>query len=158
MDYNAKGYHDGMAWIASAGGMNAALHPACARAHAAEPALCMFAPHLAPFIETPLFVLQAKYDAWQIPNILGSSDAAAINAFGADMLKLLRANVLNRPANAVFLDSCRHHCGGWDMYVVDGLTEARAFAEWYRGVALPNRGRLLDDSAYPCAACVCSFV
>ena len=34
--------------------------------------------------------MQAKYDAWQIPNVLGSEDAVAINAFGANMTALLR--------------------------------------------------------------------
>lgn len=63
MDLDEKGYHDGMAWIASAGGMNAVLHPACEAAHSGEGKgggreLCMFAPHVAPFIQTPIFALQ----------------------------------------------------------------------------------------------------
>jgi hypothetical protein len=56
--------------------MNSVLHPACEAAHAASnnTYMCMFAPHVSPFIQTPMFALQAKYDAWQIPNILGSTD------------------------------------------------------------------------------------
>ena len=60
MDLNNKGYHDGMKWIASSSGMNASLHPKCAAAKGADKYLCMFAPHVSPFIETPIFALQAK--------------------------------------------------------------------------------------------------
>ena len=161
MDLNNKGYHDGMAWIASPGGMNAVLHPACEEAHRnSTAALCMFAAHVAPFVDTPIFALQAKFDAWQIPNILGSEDVGSINAFGANMTALLESNLLDRPHNGAFVDGCRHHCGGWDaMYIVDGMTEAEAFDRWYtRGsAALPREGRMIDGSRYPCAACTCSF-
>jgi hypothetical protein len=161
MDLNNKGYHDGMAWIASPGGMNAVLHPACEEAHRnSTAALCMFAAHVAPFVETPIFALQAKFDAWQIPNILGSEDVGSINAFGANMTALLESNLLDRPHNGAFVDGCRHHCGGWDgMYIVDGMTEAEAFDRWYtRGsAALPREGRMIDGSRYPCATCTCSF-
>lgn len=161
MDLNNKGYHDGIAWIASPGGMNAVLHPACERAHGSngDKELCMFAPHVAPFIETPIFALQAKFDAWQIPNILGLEDTNSINAFGANMTALLRSQLLDRPQNSLYLDACRHHCGGWDKYVVDGMTEAEAFDRWYAGgsAALPSKGRMIDESRYPCATCTCSF-
>ena len=30
-----------------------------------EDYLCMFAQHTAPFIQTPLFVLQSRFDSWQ---------------------------------------------------------------------------------------------
>ena len=159
MDMNTKGYHDGMAWLAAPNGMNAVLHPACAAAHEDAPELCMFAPHVAAFIQTPIFVLQAKYDAWQIPSILGSNDPAVITSFGDNMTKLLRSSVLNRPGNAAFVDACRHHCEGWDMYIVDGICQAKAFATWYAAgsSALPNGGALIDGSAYPCEHCTCSF-
>ena len=157
MDLNNKGYHDGMAWIASSGGMNAALDETCVANHQEEPALCMFAPHLAPFIQTPIFALQAKYDAWQIPNILGSKDVATVNAFGKNTTLLLEAWMEGKPSNGMFVDACYHHCGGWDVYTVDGWTEATAFAAWYAkgGAALPNGGRLVDGSAYPCKTCTC---
>lgn len=72
---------------------------------------------------------------------------------------LIKSSVLNRPGNAVFLDACYHHCGGWNMYTVDGWTESKAFAAWYAGGsgAVPMDGRLIDSSAYPCKTCTCSF-
>ena len=45
------------------------------------------------------------------------------------------------------------------MYVVDSLTEAKAFDMWYAGgsSALPQQGAVIDSSAYPCKDCTCSF-
>jgi hypothetical protein len=85
---------------------------------------------------------------------------AVINSFGQNMTALLKSNLLNRPGNGVFIDACDHHCGGWDLYSVDGMTEAEAFAVWYAGGGsskLPETGRLIDPSAYPCKACRCSW-
>ena len=75
------------------------------------------------------------------------------------MTALLLSNLLNRPQNGAFVDSCYHHCGGWDKYQVDGVTEAKAFDLWYTGgsAALPKAGRLIDNSSFPCASCVCKY-
>ena len=75
------------------------------------------------------------------------------------MTALLLSNLLNRPQNGAFIDSCYHHCGGWDMYQVDGLTEAKAFDLWYTGrsAALPNAGKVIDNSSFPCTSCVCRY-
>ena len=41
--------------------MNSAVDSNCAAAHPTEPNLCMMAEHLAPFIQTPLFALEAEF-------------------------------------------------------------------------------------------------
>jgi hypothetical protein len=136
--------------------MNAVIDERCHVAHAANPALCLFAAHLSPFIQTPVFALQAKYDAWQIPNILRSTDTTAINDFGANLTALLHVSLLNgRPDNGAFVDGCKHHCGGYNLYHVDSMTQAQAVAAWYNNgsSALPGAGSMVDPRSYPCTAC-----
>ena len=150
-----NGYHDGIAWLKAPNGMNAVVDSSCEAAHPSQPELCLFAEHLAPFVSTPLFALQAKYDAWQVPNILRSSNVAVINEFGENLTNRLTASVLNRPGNAVFLDACYHHCGGYDVYQIDSMTQAQAVDIWYKNGsgALPNAGRIEDLHDYPCKSC-----
>lgn len=81
---------------------------------------CFFAEHTAPHVTTPLFPLQSEYDSWQAGNILGSKDAAQLNAFGKDLTKRYQDNVLRHARNGGFLDSCFHHCGEWDQIVING--------------------------------------
>ena len=119
----------------------------------------MFAQHLAPFIKTPLFVLQAQYDSWQVPNILGSKTPALVNEFGANLTALVRSTILNRQGNAAFVDGCYHHTQGWDRWVVDGVTEAHAFSMWYANgtSVLPNNGAVISEGVYPCTRCQCNY-
>jgi hypothetical protein len=44
-----------------------------------------------------------------------SQDAGAINEFGANLTRLIEGSLLTQKQHAVFLDSCHHHCGEWDM-------------------------------------------
>jgi hypothetical protein len=153
---HSGGYHDGIAWIYSADGMNAVVDRECRAAHAANPELCLFAAHLSPFVKTPLFALQAKYDAWQIPNILRSADSKVINAFGANLTALLNSSLLSgRPGNGAFVDGCKHHCGGYNTYHVDNMTQAEAVAAWYinGSASLPKAGSIIDLRSCPCVAC-----
>ena len=141
--------------------MNAVVESSCVAAHATDPWSCVFAEHVAPFIRTPFFALQAKFDAWQLPNILGSTDPKVINAYGKNVSDTLVANLLSRSGNAVVLDGCVHHCGGFNMYIVDNMTQAEAFSLWLKGgsAALPYHGQMgiRDNLIYPCTSCTCGF-
>eukprot|EP01051_Picozoa_sp_SAG22_P019964 SAG22_NODE_3862_length_1494_cov_1.588530_3_plen_106_part_01 len=99
-------------------GMDSAVDPKCAAAHPTQKNLCLMAEHIAPFIETPMFALQAKFDSWQKGNVCGAdcATAAGEQAFGDALVAKLRATVLAKPANGAFVDSCLHHCGGSDTY------------------------------------------
>lgn len=44
------------------------LPPSCTSAM--EPSLCFFPQHVVPYVETPLFIFNSAYDAWQINNTL----------------------------------------------------------------------------------------
>ena len=133
--------------------MNSTLPAACIAANSGDPAACIFAETVAATLATPTFALQGKYDAWQVgPGDAGLSvnDTAGVNAWGALLSSRMRATLLMQPQHGAFLDSCFHHCGGFDAFLVDGFTQATAHAAWYGGGAR----RLFNQSeAYPCAAC-----
>ena len=49
-------------------GEDGGLTVACQRKHPTEPHLCFMSPHMADVIETPLFMFNSQYDAWQLGN------------------------------------------------------------------------------------------
>ena len=51
-------------------GLGGGLASPCEAAYAAEPWLCFMAQHMQRFVETPMFLFNSKYDAWQLDNIL----------------------------------------------------------------------------------------
>ena len=132
--------------------MNASLAPACLAANAADPYSCIFAEVAAASLTTPTFALQGKYDSWQLKGDvdLPANDTAGVNAWGALVSARLRASLLAAPQHGAFLDSCLHHCGGFDAFTVDGFTQATAHAAWYAGQA---RALYNQTEGYPCAAC-----
>ena len=132
---------------------------ACTAAHGYK---CLFADTLLPYIATPVFALNSAYDATMGNGECGAgsglvmnwSSPAAVNACGAHVRALMRV-VLGGPRNAVFLDSCKHHCGEWGAIHIDGLNCADAMARWYAGGpgVLPGGGFMDQAQPYPCASC-----
>ena len=52
-------------------GADGGLMPACAAAYPVEQHhYCVMAPHMAQFVQTPFFVFNSRFDAWQLSNIL----------------------------------------------------------------------------------------
>ena len=136
-------------------GMNSTLDAACTAANAADAAACIFAEVAAASLATPTFALQGKYDSWQLVGDadLPVNDTAGVNAWGALVSARLRASLLAAPQHGAFLDSCLHHCGGFDAFHVDGFTQATAHAAWYAAGAAPRRALYNQSEGYPCAAC-----
>ena len=138
--------------------MQPVLPAACAAQYAspvlaAAPHPCLLAEHAVPFVRTPLFVFHSMYDVWQQQHVLGSTtDAAAINAFGAALLARVEQSVLApHPANAAFVDSCARHAYGATRLRAHGSTMADAFALWYTNQT--ERRLWAQRRPYPCAAC-----
>eukprot|EP01052_Picozoa_sp_SAG31_P020143 SAG31_NODE_1502_length_8080_cov_131.725849_1_plen_347_part_00 len=150
-------FHRGFVWMKSSDGMNAVVDPRCAAAHSTAKNLCLMAEHMAPFIRTPLFALQAKFDSWQKSSICGTDCDTIVGeqAYGDSLLSKLQVTVLAKPDNGAFVDSCLHHCGGSDTYRNDNMTQAQALAVWYHhGVnAMPHQGRMISKATYPCTRC-----
>jgi len=121
---------------------------------------CLFAYHILPFITSPIFALNSAYDATMGDGECGHSgitfnwnNPASVNACGNYIRGLMR--VLLAPPSAVFLDSCKHHCGEWNSILIDNQTSSSAFKLWYTqgDDSLPNKGYIDQNQSYPCNAC-----
>jgi hypothetical protein len=123
----------------------------CYKYHAPLEAFkCMFAENIMQYIKTPVFALQSRFDSWQIDNDLQSHDAAMINAWGNRLTHVLFEKLLFQESkHGAFVDSCIHHCGGWDI-VIDGAMVIEATKQWYDNIQ-NNTAQLiwLQDRAYP---------
>jgi hypothetical protein len=128
-----------------------ALSKECQAANAADPAMCIFAPHAVPFIETPWFALQSRFDHWQLseevfipcildqpysppykPSSCNSTEVAQIQAYGPTfMSQFTPAFLPTASRNGVFLDACIIH--GSTNSSINGLTNGEAFATWLAG-------------------------
>ena len=110
----------------------------------------MFGANTSMFVETPLFVLNSKYDTWQAGGIIGagscgkniSNCSAKIQTFwggyGQRMVSILQALP---PQHGGFLSNCQAHCqtesaGAWTSRTVDGMPMGEAVAGWYNATML----------------------
>jgi len=156
MDYEGPPNYQGyMKWGYSYFNVTSGLNADCVAAYASKPSeswKCYFAQYTSPFIRTPIFALQSRFDAWQIPEILGSRDANLINVFGQNLTVTVINNLLNRPRAGVWLDSCYHHCGGWPNIKIGNEDMPTAFEQFYK---TEGRARkfYFQDQKYPCASC-----
>ncbi|GLJ41217.1 hypothetical protein SUGI_0853230 [Cryptomeria japonica] len=139
-----------------------------------NPSQCFFPQYLLPYIQTPLFVLNAVYDTWQFYNILapGSADPHghwryckmnAINCTSAQleilqgyrrqMLDALETSRESKTAG-MFINSCFSHCQSenQDMWftpispMLNNKTIAEAVGDWY----YERRTVKEIDCPYPC--------
>lgn len=124
------------------------------------------------YLKTPTFPLQGVFDSWQVVADLGiietSKDPpsgpvqeALINQYGVNFTNVVRSNLLNQPQHSIFLDSCFHHCGGWDSYRAgpDNITQSFAMKEWYESLdsgvspAPGEQKTWIQGKTYPCVEC-----
>ena len=104
------------------------------------------APYAAPFVKQPLFVVQSRFDEFQLQCLLGlpcmqgqayappfaapncsAAETAAIPAFGAALLAQLQPFLAIKSESGMWLVSCIQHNVACDL---DGVKEEDAFANW----------------------------
>ncbi|KAL8141717.1 hypothetical protein V2J09_014749 [Rumex salicifolius] len=140
-----------------------------------NPSKCFFPQYAAQGIKTPLFLLNAAYDSWQIKNILApgvadkkktlkgcktdisqctSSQFEKLEGFRKEFLNAL--NVGGKPASrGLFINSCYCHCQSgtqetWlrdDSPVLDGTQIWKAVGDWFFE---RNSVQKVEQCAYPC--------
>ncbi|CAA7406461.1 unnamed protein product [Spirodela intermedia] len=139
-----------------------------------SPGLCFFPQNVVQGIRTPLFILNAAYDSWQIKNILapGAADPhgtwrdckldikkcspaqiQTMHGYREGFLKALAA-VGNSPSRGFFINSCYAHCQSgmqetWlrgDSPKLDDTTIAKAVGDWFHD----RQGFQKIDCPYPC--------
>ena len=126
----------------------------CLAAYSETPELCFLAPYMQAYIQTPFFMFNSKYDAWQIREILevpcfdawathsncSASDQAAILQYGADFMSNFDGEGTGVPVeghgrNGAFVTSCIMHgalmCDA-DISI-NNLTALAAYARWFDG-------------------------
>ncbi|XP_074558580.1 pectin acetylesterase 7-like [Curcuma longa] len=145
------------------------LPPSCTSRQ--TPSMCFFPQYVVPTMSTPLFVLNAAYDAWQIRNILAPSSADPgkawaeckldIKSCSSSQLETLqgyRSQFLQAlptsSSTGTFILSCHAHCQSGDQStwravdspMIENTTIAQAVGDWYYDRSAVRK----IDCAYPC--------
>jgi len=118
-DYRTRFQGADPVWNVTGGG---GTNLKCLAANAGEKWKCLMAQYIAPHLETPIFVMNSDYDAWQMKNVLGAQciptptsactadQNASLRSFRDAMAAAITAGVTDgKPKNGVFLDSCYVH-------------------------------------------------
>ena len=151
---------DSTAWNTTvSGGSNAAC---LAAETAAAPWKCLMAEYLTDHIVTPMFVMNAAFDVYQVQNILdvgcvpnncSTAQISAIEGYRRDFLNSSIAHLVTRAqagfGHGAWIDSCLVHeqnldycsggnphaynCAGWLTTKIAGVTPQQAYSAWYRG-------------------------
>ncbi|KAL0687740.1 hypothetical protein Bca4012_087417 [Brassica carinata] len=116
----------------SAGALAAILHCDTFRAILPRTARCFFPQYVVPSMRTPLFVINAAFDSWQIKNVLAptgvdkrkewanckldlkkcsAAQLKTVQGFRDQMMRAL-SPIHSTPSRGLFLDSCHAHCQG----------------------------------------------
>ncbi|MQL99213.1 hypothetical protein Taro_031933 [Colocasia esculenta] len=139
-----------------------------------SPGMCLFPQYVAQGIRTPLFILNAAYDSWQIKNILAPGvadphgtwhdcklDIKKCSSGQIDVMQDFRQQFLSalallgsNPSRGLFINSCYAHCQSemqetWlraDSPKLDGTPIAKAVGDWFYG----RSGFQKIDCEYPC--------
>jgi len=106
-----------------------------------------------PYIKTPIFPLQSKYDSWQACCDLDSKNATLINTYGASLTKSILKGLAEHNHNGIFLDSCFHHCGNWNSMHIRSESQASAFTKFYHSNGGHKKYIYEQNEAYPCDSC-----
>ncbi|TVU15868.1 hypothetical protein EJB05_39409 [Eragrostis curvula] len=139
-----------------------------------SPEMCFFPQYVVPTLRTPLFILNAAYDAWQIKNVLAPStadpkktwnqcklDIKSCSSSQLSVLQNFRKDFMaalpkpgQYPSLGMFIDSCYAHCqsGSQDTWFADDSPSiqktqiGKAVGDWF----YDRRVSQLIDCAYPC--------
>lgn len=108
---------------------------------------CFLAPNMQQYIQTPFFMLNSRFDQWQLENIAqlpcfqrgdtghcNGTEQVAVQRYGAQFLDEL-APVLRRPEAGVFVTTCVCHGCPWSDVVVRGKSSYQALGAWQAGWA-----------------------
>jgi len=153
LDYNspnyAKQYSTDMRWVFQQHNVSSGVNQKCILTQ--KPLSdCIFAEHTVPYITTPFFPLQSRYDSWQLDNILGTkNNDTLVNNYG-QLFDQRFMPVSKLAVNGYFLDSCYHHCAEWNSIRIQNQLSSTAMMSWYNDS--PNQ-RYFQNEVYPCQDC-----
>ncbi len=146
---------------------SSALNPACAasqRAAGVDPARCAFPEVLAPFIKTPLFVMNSRYDPAldSISGGEGGKNRTHVNEIGRLFVADVEGALLGSSSrNAAFITACAQHCGQWaqgsdgdfNVTMADGMQAVPALMQWRAAGFTKAVWVQAPGDTYPCSTC-----
>lgn len=136
-------------WMVENFNSTASINKGCLAANGIKAAYkCFFGANVAPFVQTPVFVLNSKYDTWQGGAIIGANTSidklpAKVRDFWVGYGHQMVADVTALPArHGAFISNCQEHCQtgkagahskgeAWMETTINGTTMASAFVQWY---------------------------
>tara|TARA_B110000208_G_scaffold38207_1_gene50524 strand:+ start:1871 stop:3277 length:1407 start_codon:yes stop_codon:yes gene_type:complete len=135
------------------------LTKACQAKHPTEPHLCFMSPHMADVIETPLFMFNSQYDAWQLGNEFQAKFGAGmlpqqngVIQYGKDFITQLNAAGIGATSGSPhggMITSCICHGCPWSAFVLDGKTSDQWYADWFYGATKGGAESLHIDTRTP---------
>ena len=146
---DGSNYSSWMQTVVTDQNVSSVLLPACLAAFPREPHLCFMSPHMVPFVQSPFFVFNSRFDAWQMQNDLqvpcidgdmshppcNATEQASMLQYGADFVSALQPVVDSAPKNGAFITSCICHSCSWATLVLDGASSYTHYSRWYFGGA-----------------------
>ncbi|KAJ3707115.1 hypothetical protein LUZ61_010820 [Rhynchospora tenuis] len=147
------------------------LPASCTSKH--PPPLCFFPQYVVPEMRTPLFILNAAYDTWQIKNILAPGTVDRTNTWKDCKIYIKKCNLTqltklqgfrseflkaipqNTSLSGMFIDSCYAHCQTGDLNTwfskdspsIKQTAIGEAVGNWFFERKAPQK---LIDCPYPC--------
>jgi len=128
------------------------------------PQACMFAQHSWPFLRHPIFVLNSRYDDWQLNQMLGYTSVQhsdRINAYGSrlsnEIIKSVNTGYGKNLRHGAFIDSCQHHTIKKELQI-DGVSVMTALSSWI-DAHIHNKDwenvkqLFVDKRKWPCKEC-----
>eukprot|EP01084_Bolivina_argentea_P088259 159366_1 len=158
MDYEKKsgGFESNMKWIFENANNSIALNEECIVNNNEEEYKCMFAQYTAPYIKSKMFVLQSRFDSYQINDELDSNNVTLINEYGNNLTSVIMDTYINKGKyianHALFLDSCEHHTDKWNQIIIDAFNSSSAEVDWWFGNSSHSKV-YFQNMTYPCKAC-----
>jgi hypothetical protein len=167
LDFNATGssltYPQRMQWTYENANISGMLYPQClAQWPVSEGWRCFMAQYVAPFIQTPLFMIQSYHDSYQVGAIAQvlPNNTAGVNAYGSVLADTIAVAQAANPKLGGAIDACYHHCSRtlWeDMFFAakggSNVSEGGAFLAWWATRGESGQRVWKQDSAYPCTTC-----
>eukprot|EP00937_MAST-01D_sp_MAST-1D-sp2_P006165 g6165.t1 len=120
-------------------GADGGLTAACEAKHPGAPHLCFMSPHMQDAIDTPFFMFNSKYDAWQLANEFQSGWATAdeqsgVRQYGVDfMAQLAPVFEGTESKHGGMITSCICHGCPWPALTLGGKTSYEHYADWFYG-------------------------
>lgn len=120
-------------------GADGGLTKECQAKHPSNPWYCFMSPHMQDTMDTPFFMFNSKYDAWQLGNIFQSGwdtteEQTGVLLYGLSFMRQLGPVYLGGESkHGGMITSCICHGCPWDDLLLDGKNSFQHYADWFYG-------------------------